>query len=72
MCDGEGCEKKDSCYRQLAKPDLIQTYFTSNWCIENGHDHYLELELKSKTYPRALRDYWKKQDKACMEGDGVV
>ena len=27
MCDGEGCRKRQTCYRFTAKPDKAQTYF---------------------------------------------
>jgi len=41
MCPGEGCPKKESCYRYLAEPDQWrQAYFTTPPVKEDGTCDY--------------------------------
>jgi len=30
MCNGDGCAKRDTCYRATATPSYYQSYFTLN------------------------------------------
>lgn len=41
MCTGEGCQKKDSCWRHTAKPDkCYQSWFDKPPFLENGDCEY--------------------------------
>jgi len=40
MCHGDGCTKKDNCYRHIAIPDYYQTYFVTAPIDNNGNCLY--------------------------------
>lgn len=41
MCNGEGCQKKECCYRHTAKPcKYRQSYFVKPPCTEAGSCAY--------------------------------
>ena len=43
MCKGDGCSRREQCYRAMAKPDKYwQTYFTTAPVKEDGECGYFE------------------------------
>jgi hypothetical protein len=40
MCDGEGCKKRETCYRFTATPDRRQAYFKHPPVKEDGKCAY--------------------------------
>lgn len=49
MCSGDNCEKKDTCYRFLAKPDSYQSYFTKPPLEKDGItcEYFWPMEVQS-------------------------
>ena len=41
MCNGEGCEAKETCYRYTAKPSKYQSYFAEAPIVNQGCEYYL-------------------------------
>ena len=41
MCEGEGCDVKNTCYRFTAKPSkFMQSYFTATPIKDEGCEYY--------------------------------
>ena len=40
MCNGEGCEAKQTCYRYTAKPSKYQSYFGVSPIVNDGCEYY--------------------------------
>ena len=40
MCEGNGCEVKNTCYRFTAKPSEYQSYFTPTPIENEGCEYY--------------------------------
>ena len=41
MCNGEGCEAKETCYRYTAKPSKYQSYFAETPIVNEECEYYL-------------------------------
>ncbi len=41
MCEGDGCETKNTCYRFTAIPSMRQSYFTESPIVNNGCGYYI-------------------------------
>jgi len=41
MCNGEGCEAKNTCYRFTAIPSMRQSYFIESPIKNNGCEYYI-------------------------------
>jgi hypothetical protein len=54
MCSGEGCTKKESCYRFVAVADDYQSFFVSPPIKEGECENYWKTDLR-KGIPR-VRD----------------
>jgi len=52
MCMNTKCEKRESCYRFKAIPDMLQSYsdFTDD-CKNNDYRNYWQILVKYKTIP---------------------
>jgi len=40
MCEGEGCDVKNTCYRFTTKPSEYQSYFTPTPIENEGCEYY--------------------------------
>lgn len=57
MCNGNGCPKKDSCYRFKAKPnELWQSYFMTAPYKDNDCNNYWPMEDNNKLKPCQAHD----------------
>ena len=53
MCPGDGCQKKQMCYRYTAKASNYQSYFMTPPMKEDGEcDHFMEIWDKPKELMR--------------------
>lgn len=49
LCGGDGCDKKDTCYRYLAKSEAIhQSYFFID--APNDCKHYIDVRIKGREW----------------------
>ena len=48
MCMGTGCPLRESCYRAIAKPDRMQTYFSEVPFTNDECPYYYEVKLQQK------------------------
>ena len=46
-CTGEGCTKKDTCYRFTSKPDIYQSYFKDPPIKDGECEYYWETSIKT-------------------------
>lgn len=46
MCRGEGCLNKEQCYRFLAEPNYLQSYFIGSPLDDNGNCLYFWIVNK--------------------------
>lgn len=57
MCNGNGCPKKDSCYRFTAKPnELWQSYFMDIPYKDNDCDSYWSVKDNNNLKPCQAHD----------------
>lgn len=53
MCPGDGCPKKQMCYRHTAKASDLQSYFVTSPIKDDGEcDHFMEIWDKPKELMR--------------------
>ena len=43
MCEGEGCDVKNTCYRFTAKPSEYQSYFAPTPVENEGCEYYWNI-----------------------------
>jgi hypothetical protein len=56
-CTGEGCPKKESCYRFTSKPSMRQSYFVKPPIEENGEcKSYWEVNAPTRKSSKEFYD----------------
>lgn len=63
MCNGNGCPKKDNCYRFKANPNLLwQSYFMETPYKDDKCDMYWPIEKKKKKKVKPCQAHDKEDD----------